>query len=168
MTTDGGLMSEQPLFVAQDHPENKDLMTQLAAYPTGFPLISSHAATWKDPYTHHGSPPQIVSWIWKELAKALPTESRCFIYSAPALVAPKSGMILAAAIGTGYVLRVPPAAAREAIAATSLMVRALVAKGGIDVSSSWRGSWVYGTFSNEERVWCRAVYDEFETFNNFH
>jgi hypothetical protein len=42
------------------------------------------------------------------------------------------------------------------------MVRFLSAKGSTDVNLEFGPTWVYGSDSEKELIWCRRVFEEFE------
>ncbi|MGA2033266.1 MAG: hypothetical protein ABSG68_13490, partial [Thermoguttaceae bacterium] len=68
----------------------------------------------RDPYWNLGSHPEAVERVWDQLGSTLPEDCRCIVYGTPGLVAPRSGILIAKAFGTAYVLRVPRGIVAEA------------------------------------------------------
>lgn len=149
-------------YLAVNDPHNTGILRRLSKRITGFPPIASKSETFKDPYWRHGSRPDVVGRVWDQLGGALPVDCRVLLYGSPALVAPKSGSILAVAWGTSYILRVPPTVAAAVAQAQEAFVRRIVKKGNVDVSLEFGREWVFGTDAAEETQWCRQVFDAAE------
>jgi len=102
--------------------------------------------------------------VWTMLHSALPVDCRCLVYGRAALVAPKSGEILAIVLGTFYILRVPRGEAELALQnetvqrVTKLMKKRIAFDPGRDFGIGW----IYGTTIPDECGWCRALYDAVE------
>jgi hypothetical protein len=117
----------------------------------------------RDPYWNLGSHPDIVQHLWNELSSALPSDCRCIVFGTPALVAPMSGIVLAHAFGTKYVLRLSRDSMNEALG------------GGAESSVTWAGGqvtdlkreygddWVFGGWLKQEPAWLLGVYRLAET-----
>jgi hypothetical protein len=157
----------RPHLDIDDLPNRRLLEYMANRPPNGFPRISARDETWKDPYWQHGSRPEIVEWVWDKLGSGLLVDCRFFLYGTPALVTPQSGVVLAVAWGTSYLIRVPPLASAKAIQLSAEIVRALTPKGAINPSEAFGEEWVYGLCREEEIEWCRGVYAEKEGQSSF-
>lgn len=95
--------------------------------------------------------------VWDQLGLALPVDGRCLLYGIPALVDPKSGVILAVCCGTMYALRIPDdvlGAAKTAGARTHIEW----SSGGVtDIQDEFGQDWIFGLYLVQELQWCRAV-----------
>jgi hypothetical protein len=112
----------------------------------------------EDPYTNRGSHPDIVQRVWDELGRALPEDGRCLLFGTPALVHPKSGVILAVCFGTAYSLRLPSGAARPP---RRRLVQEWSTGGETNVESEFGPGWMFGDFSPGEVEGMEDVYQEF-------
>ena len=101
-----------------------------------------------DPYAGQGSHPDVVERLWDGLAAALPTDCRCLVAGTPALVHPRSGVVVAFTLGTSYFVRLPPGSDRAAPTSTE--------------PGELGPEWVRGSWSLDEPAWCRSTYDELE------
>jgi len=137
------------------HPDNRGVLAYLSRNdPTTPPIArpSSHA----DPYLGCGSHPDVVERVWDELGKVLPRASRALVHEKPALVHASAGVVLAAALGTQYALRIPPdfrAEAEEAGLATSH--RFGTAGVTLDLAS-FGPAWRFGAWDGREAEWLAA------------
>ena len=109
---------------------------------------------------HLGANPAIVDRVWDTLNAALPADARWLVFDGPALVHPKSGVILGAVIGTQYALRLLPRDLALALAAGSETVHSFSTVGTtLDLRSSFGPDWVFGRLDEREPGWLRATYD---------
>jgi hypothetical protein len=107
---------------------------------------------------HTGSHPDIVDYLWESVAQRLPAECRAVICGTPALVAPVSGVIFAAALGTEYGMRLPPAQFGLARAAGAELVHEYrTVKVRLDLPQTFGMGWVFGLFDRREPEWCVAA-----------
>lgn len=113
----------------------------------------------KDPYWERGSHPEIVEQVWDQMGKALPVDCRCLLYGTPALVTPVSGIVLAVAWGTAYILRLPEDTLTIARQAGTKTVMQWTGGGQTDISKECGADWVFGCWAKEEPQWCRAMYE---------
>jgi hypothetical protein len=98
------------LQIAENHPANLKVLASLASQATRQgkelgPIAPADSV--KDPYMNCGSHPDAVERVWDQLGGALPESARCLVFGNPALVHPKSGVILAISSGTAYYVRLP-------------------------------------------------------------
>jgi len=102
--------------------------------------------------------------VWTMLHSALPVDCRCLVYGRAALVAPKSGEILAMVLGTFYILRVPPGMVEVALEneTTGRITELMKKRIGLDPGRDFGIGWIYGTTIDQECGWCRALYDAVE------
>jgi hypothetical protein len=80
----------------------------------------------------------------------------------PALVHPKSRVILAIGIGTQYGLRLPGSLASEAMNAGAKTFTKWSTGGSMDIRLTLGDDWVFGGFLPNEAIWCKAVYEIFD------
>jgi hypothetical protein len=107
---------------------------------------------------HLGTHPAVVDRLWDELNAALPADARHLVYDGPALVHP-SGTIVAAGIGTQYVLRLLPDDAVAAIAAGAEVLHHFRTVGTtLDLRESFGPDWVFGARNEREAGWLLATY----------
>jgi hypothetical protein len=107
---------------------------------------------------HLGTYPAVVDRLWDELNAALPADARHLVFDGPALVHP-NGTILAAAIGTQYVLRLLPDHAAAAIAAGAEVTHRFRTVGTtLDLRVSFGPGWVFGIRDEREAAWLLAAY----------
>jgi len=124
------------------------------------PCVSPDAV--KDPYISLGSHPDIVQRLWDTLAASLPHETRCIVFGTPALVVPRSGLVLAIGFGTQYGLRVPLDAVNAAVAAGAKTFMKWSVGPSTDIQQLFGADWVFGWWLKEETEWCRRVFDSAE------
>ena len=132
---------------------------RINGYDREFPLIAEAdetAASWLNKETYP---------VWTVLQSALPVDCRCLVYGRAALVAPKSGEILAMVEGMYYILRVRPDVVEVALHTERIrnLTEIMIKRIGIDPGRDYGVGWIYGSASDEERQWCRAVYDAVES-----
>ena len=85
-------------------PENATVLAFLSRSSRGEILLSPNQST-RNPYLELGSHPDVVERIWNELGTVFGQDSNQIVCGSPALVHPMSGVVLAIAWGTRYVLR---------------------------------------------------------------
>ncbi len=114
--------------------------------------------------THHlGAHPDIVEWLWQNLNATLPSDARSLVAGGAALVHPETGLILAAALGTQYALRLVGdglLAAQEAGYETVHTYRSLGRT--LDLAAEFGRGWYFGRFDRLESQWLA------ETFGSAH
>ena len=151
----------EPMASLLDRPENTGALAYLAH---GRP--SSEAAFGPPPADvdpHHlGAHPAVVTRLWETLNGALPVDARWLVFDGPALVHP-TGIILAAAIGSQYVLRLLPADLGLAVAAGAELVHHFRTVGTtLDLPATFGPAWVFGRFDDHEPEWLLASFRSFE------
>jgi hypothetical protein len=142
------------------HPLNQGVLKHLRENHAGKDPISTPDSH-PDPYLRAGSHPDVVSRVWETLGGALPTDCRAIVYGTPALVQSRSGVVLALAYGTAYVIRIPNDIVSEAI------------KAGCKIEQTWSGGyktnvqellgfgWLFGCWEKEETNWLLTAYNVF-------
>jgi hypothetical protein len=146
----------EPLF---DRPENAGPLRYLAHGRAAVDAFSGppHADVDR---RHLGTLPAVVDRLWDALNSALPADGRWLVFDGPALVHPENGIILAAAIGTQYALRLQPDDLAAAIAAGGELVHTFRTVGTtLDLPATFGPDWVFGRFDEREPAWLRASYD---------
>ena len=109
---------------------------------------------------HLGTHPRIVDRLWDTLNEALPMDGRWLVCDAPALVHPTTRIILAAAIGTQYALRLLPSDLAVAIAAGAELSHEFRTVGtSVDLPATFGPGWAFGRFDEREASWLRASYE---------
>ena len=109
---------------------------------------------------HLGSNPAVVDRLWDELNADLPADARWLVFDSAALVHAASGVILAAAIGTQYALRLQPDHRAVALAGGAELVHAFQTVGTtLDLPATFGPDWIFGTWDDRERAWLRASYE---------
>ena len=143
-----------------DHPSNRGLLEYLGrnhpSQPPSLELVSDPATLSQRPT---GSHPDIVDHLW-DLAASLPLDCRALVYGGAVLVAPSRGVIFAAALGTEYALRLPPAEfalARSAGAEVIHKFRTVDIT--LDLAERFGPHWLFGNFDRREPEWIRAALD---------
>jgi uncharacterized protein (TIGR02996 family) len=116
----------------------------------------------RDPYVNCGSHPDVVDRVWDQLGRVLPRDARCLLSSHPALVHPASGVVLAVCYGTEYCLRLTPKAAEEARQAGAETSTRWSDGGRTNLRTAFGEGWIFGRWLDQEKPWCRAVYQAFD------
>lgn len=142
-----------------ERPENLGALRYLAhgrsAVEAGFGPPPTHVDR-----RHLGTNPAVVDRLWDVLNAALPDDARWLVFDGPALVHPVSGVILAAAIGTQYAVRLLPEHRAAAVAGGAELVHAFRSVGTtLDLPASFGPDWVFGAWDEREPAWLRASYE---------
>lgn len=110
---------------------------------------------------HLGTHPDIVDRLWDELNAALPADCRWLVFDSPALVHPESGVVLAAAVGTQYALRLLPRDAATAVEAGAEQVHHFrTVDTTLDLPTTFGPGWVFGRRDDREQGWLLESYRE--------
>lgn len=144
------------------HPANTKVLAYLARCRSGSPEF----AAWNsiaNSYYRCGCHPEIVERLWEQLGAALPSDCRCLVHLTPALVQPRSGVILATGLGTQYGVRVPSALVTAAIAAGAKTQTKWSSGGVMDIQQNLGDDWVFGGWRADELAWCRSLFDRFDS-----
>lgn len=136
------------------HPLNQKLVSRKKR-PGIPPIGPPHGHP--DPYLQLGSHPDIVQRVWDDLGGALPADGRAIVYGTPALVDPRSGVVLAMAYGTAYVIRVPESLLEAAYKAGCQAERSWTTGGTTRIADEYGHGWVFGAWVQAEAEWLRAV-----------
>ena len=107
---------------------------------------------------HLGTHPDIVEHLWDVLNAGLPADARRLVFDGPALVHP-SGVLLAAGVGTQYVLRLLPPERALAIQAGAEVVHHFRTVDTIlDLAATSGPEWVFGRYDEREPGWLLDSY----------
>ena len=107
-----------------------------------------------------GSNPAVVDRLWDTLNAGLPADARWLVFDSAALVHPASGVILAAAIGTQYALRLLPEHRAVAVAAGAELAHTFRTVGTtLELPETFGPEWVFGAWDEREPAWLRASYE---------
>jgi hypothetical protein len=145
------------LWVDTAHPANAGVLRSMGLDCKAVLIAAPDSVI--GPYLNCGSHPDVVERVWDQLGAAVPIDSRCLLCGTPALVHPKSGVILVVSYGTEYTLRIPVDAIGEALKAG---VRTTVqwSVGDVtDIRREFGPDWIFGHYLSQELQWCRTVYD---------
>jgi hypothetical protein len=95
--------NQLPIHLNLNDPRNAGVIRHLEhRNELKFPPCMRAVESPRDPYLHLGSHPDIVEHVWDKMVPLLQQDCRCIVYGTPALVAPRSGIMLAQAFGTQY------------------------------------------------------------------
>ena len=144
-----------------ERPENAGALLYLAH---GRPAAGSGFGPPTGDIDRHrlGSHPDVVDRLWDALNAALPADARWLVFDSPALVHPMSGVILAAAIGTQYALRLLPDNRAFALAGGAELVHTFRTVGTtLDLPATFGPDWVFGSWDDREPAWVSASYEAF-------
>ena len=142
------------------HPANVGVLKYLEGRtPPSSPLTCSPSSV-KNPYYTLGSHPDIVERLWEQLQAALPVDCRWIVYRTPVLLHPR-GIVLAAALGTTYAIRLTEEHLKVGIARGAKTLNRYAGGRELDVQREFGDDWIFGGWFSEEAAWCRAAYDAF-------
>ena len=145
------------VHVAVDRPENAGILHYLGP-GRGLEHLPIGQSPEGADRPHLGTHPLVVARLWDILNGGLPVDGRCLIYGSPALVEPRSGVVLAAAIGTQYVLRLLPNERELALAAGAAITHTFQTSGGtLDLAESLGPDWIFGADDQREPAWLAAT-----------
>ncbi len=144
------------------HPANTKVLAYLARGRSGSPVYSAWDSV-ENPYYRCGCHPEIVERLWEQLGAALPSDCRCLVHLIPALVQPRSGVILATGLGTQYGVRVPAALVSSALAAGAKTQTTWSGGKTMDIQQDLGADWVFGGWRTDELAWCRSLYETFDS-----
>jgi hypothetical protein len=116
----------------------------------------------RDPFMNLGSHPDVVDHLWRDLNAVLPSDCRCVVFGTPGLVAPGSGIALARAFGTRYIVRIPPAAVPEALRSGAEVEVSWAGRKTTDLRQDYGEDWVFGNWINQIPGWLRETYAALE------
>jgi hypothetical protein len=107
------------------------------------------------PYDSLGTHPDLVSRLWDELGKVLPTDCRAVFYGTPVLLRPDTAVVFAFAGGTHtYAFRLPELERLEAIGAGASRIKRYSIGPSLDldrIGSEWvLGGWYRGELTRAE------------------
>jgi hypothetical protein len=107
---------------------------------------------------HLGTHPDIVERLWDVLSRGLPADTRRLVFDGPALVHP-SGVLLAAGVGTQYVLRLlEPDRALAIQAGAEVVHHFRTVDTTLDLAATFGPEWVFGRFDEREPGWLLDSY----------
>ena len=124
-------------------------------------MAKPNVSIWR-PQDKWGCDEDVVNRLWREIGATLPEDCRALVHQDPALVPPKSGVILAIGINRDYGLRLPGKLAAEAIKSGAKTYTKWTSGGGMDIQHDLGEDWVFGGWSPNELVWCRKAYEFFD------
>lgn len=142
-------------------PENAGVLAYLAHGRS--PSEATFGPPPADVDWHHlGTHPAVVTRLWDSLNEPLWVDARWLVFDGPALVHP-GGVIVAAAMGTQYALRLLPGDRELAIAAGAELVHQFRTVGtALDLPATFGAEWVFGRFDDREAGWLAASFASLE------
>jgi hypothetical protein len=144
-----------------DRPENAGALTYLAHGRHASQGTFGPPPDDVDPH-HLGTHPSVVTRLWDTLNGSMPVDARWLVFDGPALVHP-GGIIVAAAVGTQYALRLLPDDRLLAIAAgAELMHHFRTVDTTLDLPATFGPDWVFGRFDDREAGWLLASFESLE------
>ncbi len=145
-----------------NHPANQKLLR----------VLEKEQGLWKSKDPHLvdlfqlGTHPELIEYLWHDLADKLPVNCQWVIYSRPVLVRFDSGIIFGCAGGTHtYGFRLSPDALEEAlkVGAKRITHYPEYANLGIPASSfdieTFGPEWILGGFFKQEQGWCLSAFN---------
>jgi hypothetical protein len=146
------------MHLDRDHPSNRGVLEYFGRnHPGQAPALEPVTIPGASLQRSTGSHPDIVDHLWN-LGAALPVECRALIHGRAVLVSPTRGLIFAAALGTEYGLRLPPAEFALACSAGAEVIHDYTTVGiTLDLAERFGPHWLFGTFDPREREWCHAA-----------
>jgi hypothetical protein len=145
------------------HPANTKALRYLAGGASPAEVAFRRSRPGEDPYLGLGSHPEIVERLWDNLGAAFPVKSRGIVYGIPALVSPRSGVLLGVALGTAYAIRLAPEAYASAVlhgAETRHTYRTVGMT--LDLAEEFGPGWIFGGFGEEEGALLGAAAELFD------
>ena len=149
--------SQPPIHLNEIDPRNAGAFRQ--SNELKFPACMRPAESPRDPYWNLGSHPDVVGMLWDKLAAALPEDCRCIVFGSPALVAPRSGILLAKAMGTQSILRIPREAMDDAMRSGAKTKMIWAQSRVTDLSQEYGEDWIFNCSLKQRTSWLIAVYN---------
>jgi hypothetical protein len=139
-------------------PANRGVLDYLSDSGKRRSPLLAPASSLTGPRNRFGSHPEIIEYLWDQLAARLPVDCRAVVYGTPALVGPQRGLLFAVALGTEYGLRLPPTEFALARASEAEVVHHYRTAGvTLDLAHRFGPAWVFGTFHRREPEWGAAA-----------
>ena len=112
------------------------------------------------PYMEQGSHPDVVERVWDVIGPSLPHDCRCLVYGTPALVHPRTGIILVFCNGTTYCIQLTEQLVDKALKAGAKTYTKWTNGDDMDTQRELGPNWVFGQWLEDELEWCHKVYKE--------
>jgi hypothetical protein len=151
------------MYLDEGHEMNKKVLEYIRTVKKQGDAVL--VASWNDvvkPYTNQGSHPEVVERVWDVIGSSLPEDCRCLVYGTPALVHPKTGIILIFCNGTSYCVRLTVQLIKIALSAGAKTYQKWTYSGDMDTQRELGPYWIFGFWNKSEIKWCRKVYKELE------
>ena len=149
------------MYLDPSHPLNATVLRHIERVKHRDAVPISDPDDHPDPYMQAGSHPDIVERVWDQLGRSLPVDCRAMLYGGPALVEPRSGLVIALAYGTQYVIRIPQAYRAQALESGCSVEQSWTTGGKTNISETLGEDWVFGGYVSDESAWlaetCAAV-----------
>jgi hypothetical protein len=144
-----------------NYDESIDRNQGVLAFISKLPETDVHGSTFDVQLPNHKElrlHPEVYDWVWCTLAAALPEDCRTVVYGHAALHHRPTGLLLAVAFGTHYILRVPRQVIEHLGGDGSNFARRIDKEQRVHLREAVGADWVFGKFVQEELGWCRTAY----------
>jgi hypothetical protein len=149
-----------PIHLTVDDPRNRGLKHK--SNELRFPPLMLPGECPRDPYMNMGCHPETVERVWDQLGSVLPANCRSIVFGTPGLVAPRSGILLASAFGTAYILRLCRETMEDATRGGASTQRTWSRNHRTDLAQQYGDDWIFGGYLKHEPDWLLAVYRSIE------
>jgi hypothetical protein len=105
-----------------------------------------------------GSHPDVVDHLWKKLGNKLPVDCRAILFGSPVLIEPSSGVMIAKAFGTAYVIRVSPDDLEAALSLGCTTTHQWSDGKTTDLQQELGVDWVFGHWLKQEYKWIQRTF----------
>jgi hypothetical protein len=149
------------MYLNETHTLNKRALEYLSRGEKSnkFPPVGARESV-LDPYYGQGSHPDIVERVWDAIGRTLPEDCRCLVYGTPALVHPKTGILIAFCNGTTYCIRLKEELIEKALKAGAKKYQKWTYGGDMDTLRDLGPDWLFGWWLKDEISWCNDIYKE--------
>lgn len=106
-----------------------------------------------DPYRELGSHPDVVERVWDGLGQLFGPLSRQIVCGTPGLVHPETGVVLALAFGTQYVIKIGPRLVNRALGEGYKVTNRWSDGTMTDLQVEIGKGWFFGRWSEKESAW---------------
>ena len=141
-----------------DHPLNARLVASKCGKGAGALDALEPFDAEPDAYRERGSHPDVVERIWEELGRRLPVDCRAILFGSPALIEPASGVLIAKAFGTTYVMRLCTADVEAALSMGCTTTREWSDGQRTDLRNELGSDWVFGNWLDQESEWIKRTF----------
>jgi hypothetical protein len=150
--------SDEPMRFDVNHPLNARLVASQQEKGSGTESVLEPCDAKPDGFHKRGSHPEVVQHLWKKLGRRLPVDCRAILFGSPVLIEPSSGVMIAKAYGTAYVVRVSPADIEAALSLGCTTTYKWSDGKTTDLQKELGSDWVFGNWLKEESKWLQNTF----------